>query len=141
METGSRSWGSLNFRNMHMLKRIWKTILGFFKKPEVEIPEVSLDLGPQYRFAKCEGHLPEQLEAETLYVLTEDGVPWEAAMICPSGCGERLQLNLLPDQRPRWRYSVTKDGIPSLHPSVNRKIGCRAHFILRQGRIIWATSY
>lgn len=125
-----------------MWRKIWNFIKSFFvTQPDVwDAPPLERDEGPKYGFVMTEGQLPETLEKEKLYILTEDGVSWEAAMICPCGCGTRLEMNLLPDERPRWRYSVRK-GLPSLHPSVNRKIGCRSHFILRQGRIIWATDY
>jgi hypothetical protein len=119
-----------------MLHKIWRFIRSFFEKGD-STPTKELREEPLYKFKKVEAHLPETLEVETLYVLTEDGVPWEAAMTCPSGCGERLELNLLPDQRPRWRYSITGEGVPSLYPSIDREIGCMAHFFLRNGKVVW----
>jgi hypothetical protein len=90
-----------------------------------------------YRLALAEGAMPERLRPRTLYILTEDREPWVASMICPCGCGETLEMNLLTDERPCWRYSVDAKGHPSLEPSVWRKIGCRSHFFLRHGRIEW----
>ena len=92
----------------------------------------------RYFFERVEGKFPPELKTNTLYVLTENDVPWEAALICPCGCGERIELNLLPDEHPRWSYNVTRSGLPSLHPSVNRYVGCKSHFFLRRGRIVWA---
>jgi hypothetical protein len=92
---------------------------------------------PYIRLAKVEGAFPKVLRPRTLYVLTEDGAPWQAAMICPCGCGETLYLNLLPGERPRWRFAADRKGRASLDPSVWRKIGCRSHFWLRGGRITW----
>ncbi len=80
---------------------------------------------------------PEHPKARTLYVVTEDGDPWSAAMLCPCGCGEMLHMNLLPDERPVWRLTVNGDGMSTLHPSVNRTKGCRAHFWFRHGRVYW----
>lgn len=123
-----------------MFHLIWRFVSGLFtERADTPIPIV--DKGPLYKFKMAEGEMPETLKSEVLYVLTEDQVPWEAAMICPCGCGARLELNLLPDERPRWRYSVSNTGVPSLYPSVDRKVGCRSHFFLRHGRIIWAHSY
>lgn len=90
-----------------------------------------------YRLVQVEGAMPERLRLRTLYILTEDRQPWVASMICPCGCGETLEMNLLTDERPCWRYSVDGKGHPSLEPSVWRKIGCRSHFFLRHGRIEW----
>jgi hypothetical protein len=86
---------------------------------------------------QVEGEFPSTLSAKTLYVLTEDGLPWQAAMICPCGCGEVLDLNLLPDERPCWQFEADKHGIATLHPSIWRKIGCKSHFWLRDGEIVW----
>ena len=35
---------------------------------------------------------PERPQARTLYVVTEDGAPWSAAMLCPCGCGEMARI-------------------------------------------------
>jgi hypothetical protein len=91
------------------------------------------------RVTKVEGKFPAQLAGRKLYVLTEDGVPWQAAMICPCGCQETLELNLLPDERPRWRFSIDAKGRASLSPSVWRKIGCHSHFWLRNGWVVWVS--
>lgn len=89
------------------------------------------------RLVKVEGAFPKSLKTKTLYILTEDGVPWQAAMICPCGCGEKLDLNLLPDERPCWRFRSDEKSRATLEPSVWRKVGCKSHFWLRSGRIIW----
>jgi hypothetical protein len=94
--------------------------------------------GRRYRLVVVEGRYPKRLAKKKLYVLTEDGLAWEAAMICPCGCGATLNLNLLPDEHPLWRYSQGRGGLPTLHPSVWRQIECRSHFVLRDGRVIWA---
>jgi hypothetical protein len=91
----------------------------------------------RYRLVLVEGAMPERLRRRTLYILTEDRQPWVASMICPCGCGETLEMNLLTDERPCWRYSVDSKGHPSLEPSVWRKMECRSHFFLRKGRIEW----
>ena len=85
-----------------------------------------------------EGALPGDLKPKILYVVKEDGVAWQAALICPCGCGDRLDLNLLPDERPYWQVRIGASGVASLHPSVQRTEGCESHFFLREGRIIWA---
>ena len=61
---------------------------------------------------------------------------WHVALVCPCGCGATIALNVLPDASPRWRLYESADG-PTLSPSVWRTTGCRSHFILRRGGVIW----
>ncbi len=102
------------------------------------VDAVARFLRPSIRLVKVESEFPKRLKPHTLYVLLEDGVPWQATMICPCGCAQTLDMNLLPDEKPCWRFSSDRMGRASLHPSVWRKIGCHSHFWVRQGRIIWA---
>lgn len=82
--------------------------------------------------------LPEELAIRTLYLVGEECCPWAAALICPCGCGATINLSLLRGDDPSWVASVDAKGRPSIHPSIWRVRGCRSHFHLRQGRIIWA---
>jgi hypothetical protein len=81
--------------------------------------------------------LPERLSAHHLYVVGERGEDWYAAMVCPCGCHALIDLNLVPPGRPCWRLTIDRDGLASLSPSVWRQVGCRAHFFVRRGGIIW----
>ena len=47
------------------------------------------------------------------------------------------EMNLLPDERPVWRLAVDGAGFGTLHPSVHRMKGCRAHFWFRAGKVHW----
>lgn len=80
--------------------------------------------------------LPDDAIPGKLYLVGEDGRYWIAAMRCPCGCSTLLEMNLLPDSEPVWALRVI-DATPTLQPSVWRKDGCRAHFLLRNGRIVW----
>lgn len=93
---------------------------------------------PPYRTVVVEEYLPKQLEPFTLYIVEEDGIEEQAAMVCPCGCGKTLQMNLLTDDRPCWRVTKHADGTASLYPSVWRQKDCRCHFWFRRGRIEWA---
>jgi hypothetical protein len=97
----------------------------------------SESLSRQVLIQKVEGNFPAKLKSHILYILTEDGTPWQASMVCPCGCGKTLELNLLPDERPVWRYSTDRKGRVTLHPSIWRQVGCRSHFWLRRGKIHW----
>ncbi len=84
--------------------------------------------------------IPDHPQTRTLYAVGERGRLWSAALVCPCGCGQLLQLNLVRTSRPCWRLQEDRFGRASLHPSVWRKTTCRSHFWLRSGRIVWAGS-
>ncbi len=60
-----------------------------------------------------------------------------AVFRCPGGCGEKLQLSLLPQRRPRWSVQVDWLGRPMITPSIRVTSSCRCHFHLRNGRVEW----
>lgn len=83
---------------------------------------------------------PATLEPEHLYVWMEEGSPpWFGYLLCPCGCGARITLCLLAHSRPSWRVDVGDHG-PSVHPSIYRKVGCKSHFWIRRGQLVWAQS-
>lgn len=82
---------------------------------------------------------PDELNSATVYAIGENGHLWHVTFLCPCGCGARISLNLLPDDSPRWRLEERSDG-PTLFPSVWRTAGCRSHFILRRGRVLWCSD-
>lgn len=79
----------------------------------------------------------DDVRIRDVVVAREGGLDWEAAMKCPCGCGDTLRLELVPEARPRWQLSASAKGHPSLHPSVHRIGGCKAHFWLKDGKIYW----
>ena len=91
---------------------------------------------PRYRTERTD-EVPEAPIQQVLYVVGEGEHEWYAVMACPCGCGDTLVMSLLAEARPRWRVSVDPDGVPSLSPSVHRRVGCGSHFFLRDGRIAW----
>ena len=80
---------------------------------------------------------PQILRSKHVYLAHEDGTDWAVAMLCPCGCGDRLELMLIPEAKPNWRLLVNNKGMPSLKPSVWREKGCKSHFWLRDGRVVW----
>lgn len=83
--------------------------------------------------------LPDKLESRVMYCLGS-GTPWSAALICPCGCGVLIQLSLLKQERPHWDLALATDGTPTLAPSVWRTAGCKSHFLLKKGEVIWCKS-
>lgn len=83
-----------------------------------------------------EGDAPAALRPRTVYIITDEGEPWQACMQCPLGCDHTIQLNLVEGVRPCWSSRVDK-GLATLAPSVWRTDACRCHFFVRNGRIVW----
>lgn len=81
--------------------------------------------------------LPAALPTRDLVLTRDDGDDWSVGMRCPCGCGDKIELMILKEARPRWDISVNRVGRPSLRPSVWRKSGCKSHFWVREGRILW----
>lgn len=82
--------------------------------------------------------LPDKLHRRTVYLIGEDDCPWSAALKCPCGCDALIQLSLIPGDDPTWVASVGKRARASIHPSIWRIRGCKSHFFIREGKLIWA---
>lgn len=61
-------------------------------------------------------------------------------MACPDGCGETLTVNLDPRAGKAWRFYTSPQGV-SLFPSVWLEGGCKSHFIIWRGHIIWCDRF
>jgi len=91
---------------------------------------------PRYETVIC-GDLPDVCAKNTLYLIGEHDTYWMAALVCPCGCGDLIQLALDPTGRPRWQVSFNIKMQATLKPSVHRKAHCRSHFIFQDGKILW----
>ena len=118
-------WGIVSFLPRWLLARwlAWKPQF-FRRKPKL------------YRVARVD-EFPDSLESHKVYLSGEGEHLWAAAMICPCGCCEVIELNLLKKVRPCWSVVEPPDGSISLMPSVWRQKGCKSHFFVRNGRIDW----
>lgn len=94
---------------------------------------------PTYRWKRVEDR-PEKLERSMVYLIGDTRHPWQAAMVCPCGCGAEIDLSMVKDDSPSWSSSISAEGRITLHPSVWRTKGCRSHFILKEGSVSWAQS-
>jgi len=81
--------------------------------------------------------LPAKLPRWNLVLARDDGEDWSLGMRCPCGCGQRLEMMLLKEVKPRWDISADARGHVSLHPSIWLREGCKSHFWIRSGKIIW----
>ena len=110
---------------MNRLARIWWRLLDCLKLRRGIATEVVEDV-------------PDALKPERIYLVGEDSLPWCAALLCPCGCGETIQLSLVTKDRPSWRVKRHLSGSVTVHPSIWRTKACRSHFFVRRGRIVWA---
>lgn len=108
-----------------MLKRFYRWVKGLFRKEKLF----------KYKYVS---DVPDSLVKKTIYVIGEQGYYWQLLMKCPCGCNTILYMNLMEDQKPCWSYIINKSKIISIRPSVNRMVGCRSHFFIREGKLIWA---
>ena len=83
--------------------------------------------------------LPDELKPNVIYLLGTSGKEWLAALSCPCGCGDKIEL-VLNGRSPSWELVFSENGRPGLHPSVFRSVRCRSHFFLTKGQIKWCKS-
>lgn len=81
--------------------------------------------------------LPAVLPARDLVLLEDNGENWSVGFRCPCGCGDVIELFLLPEVKPRWDIEIDARRHPSLSLSVWKATGCKSHFWVKQGKIIW----
>lgn len=81
--------------------------------------------------------LPESIKEKTIYIIGEKNSPWLIAFTCPCGCKENIQLNLLKEADPNWRFKITYKNKINISPSVWRTTGCKSHFFVRNSKIDW----
>ncbi len=104
---------------------IWLWLASWFRRAPEPLRTVHLE------------ELPEDLDPGAAYVLGEGKNKWFVVMLCPCGCGKKVEVSLLSDAEPRWRLIEHADKTISLEPSVWRRVGCRSHFFVRRGFIEW----
>jgi len=66
--------------------------------------------------------------------------PRSIVMACPDGCGETLVINLDSRADKAWRHDMRGGGL-TLFPSVWRDGGCKSHFIVWRGHILWCDRF
>ena len=52
----------------------------------------------------------------------------------------RLSLPLQKSNHYYWKVYSSKNGLPTVYPSVWQNKGCYSHFVINDGRIIWCQS-
>jgi len=80
--------------------------------------------------------LPENINENVIYIVGENHCKWLAMLICPCGCGDVIQLNLLPECDDQWTIKIKRKLI-TITPSINRRLSCKAHFLIIKGHLEW----
>ena len=81
--------------------------------------------------------LPTDLPRGKIVLAAESGEEVCVGMRCPCGCGYGIQLAVFNGASPRWRLIKDRRGRVTLEPSIHLKRGCRSHFWLRAGKVVW----
>jgi len=113
-------------------KKIKEVIRGLFNKIKpIEYKVKRVSDNPDYDKIK---------KGEMVIVGGKGYVKW-AYFRCPSGCGDVIVLPLVKSEESNWKLRVDKAGHPTLSPSVSKTDGCKSHFFIRKGKVIWAYSF
>jgi hypothetical protein len=111
-----------------MFQKLYKWFIRLFFKRE-------LDTETQYKF-QFVTEIPDIAKKNILYFIGNEGYYWQFVMLCPCGCNSLLHMNLMDDYDPYWSYQIHDDLI-TVTPSIDRVVGCKSHFFVREGRIVW----
>jgi hypothetical protein len=82
--------------------------------------------------------VPDIVKSGIIYIIKNNGYPWQIVMLCPCGCKKNLHMNLVKEYYPYWKFKIDKRNKISLSPSVHRIVGCKSHFFVRYSKIVWA---
>lgn len=128
------------------MNRLWRWVLGLVasivvrfraRRSPPPLPAPEPPPADQLIRAVMVDEQPDALSPGECYLIGESEFRWFAVLICPCGCGDAVVLNLLTEMRPCWRVEVHPNDVVTFHPSINRTVGCRSHFFVRQGRVAW----
>lgn len=80
------------------------------------------------------------VQPNRFYVVAHNDNLYWALFQCPDGCGEVISLPLRLPHKPRWSIHTSSAGRATLKPSVWRNQGCKAHFVVEDGRVFWCND-
>jgi Family of unknown function (DUF6527) len=94
--------------------------------------------GPVRRIQVIPGDsLPPKLPKRDLVLARDGNEDWCVGMRCPCRCGMNIELLVIPEAKPRWDIAIDNQQRPTLTPSVWVQRGCRSHFFVRSGGVVW----
>jgi Family of unknown function (DUF6527) len=96
-------------------------------------------LRPTWRSEAVE-ELPEKLVHGRIYLVGDERNPWSASFTCPCGCKAPISISLIHDDQPSWTVKYHTSEEITFHPSIWRNKGCKSHFFVRYGKIVWSRA-
>lgn len=84
---------------------------------------------------------PDDLIEDIVYVVVYEKYAKWAYLKCPCGCNEAIMLSLNTKDFPSWKIKQDKIGRASISPSVHKLDGCKSHFLIKKGKLIWAYPF
>lgn len=80
---------------------------------------------------------PEHITERKVYIVGENNFYWVLVFKCPCGCSKIINLNLLKDASPNWKFTISEESLITIYPSIWRNTGCKSHFFITDGSIKW----
>lgn len=81
--------------------------------------------------------LPNKMPICSIVIAIEEDEVWCVGLKCPCGCGYIVELPIINEANPRWDFQINPKNKISLYPSVSLNKGCKSHFWVKEGKIIW----
>ncbi len=112
-----------------------------FYKLDYEMIDVIKSFYKKYKInntytIKLEDNVPKKYLANTIYLIGKDYHFWLLTMLCPCGCNDTINLNLLEEHKPSWNIQINKNNL-FVTPSIWKTTGCKSHFFIKHNKIIW----
>lgn len=83
----------------------------------------------------------ENVPEKKILVVGEKGYSKWVYMKCPCGCGELVTLSLMKRHSPSWNLKMDRLKRITLSPSIWKKDGCKSHYWIKKGKLVWSNRY
>lgn len=121
------------------LRKLWSWLFGIFKR------DIDGSLSNNYvdtyqLIGIVDRPSSESMEDFKVYYIGTEQWKWLIMFKCPCGCGDIVNLSLLEKSKQFWRVEIMSDKYFSIYPSIDRTVGCRSHFFIKNNEVEWCTS-
>lgn len=89
----------------------------------------------KYKYRNVD-EIPYKMRSNIIYIVQEGTQAETLSFMCPCGCKQPVYLNLIRDTVPCWTYKIERRKV-SIFPSIVRKNGCKSHYCITKGEVIW----
>ena len=116
-------------KKLNFINRMYRDFLWNNKKFQFKVEIISDN--PNY----------ELLKTDIIYVVGDKNFVKWAYLKCPCGCDDVIMLSLNLKNYPSWSIRQDKLGRATITPSIKKLDGCKSHFLIKKGDLIWAKYY